>query len=74
MTEWFARPVLHVSNVEASLRFDVDRLGFEVRWRFEGVARLFRDDQEIGDDAFHQIEEDLDRLEMAGRGTGGHSS
>jgi catechol 2,3-dioxygenase-like lactoylglutathione lyase family enzyme len=35
MTEWFARPVLHVSNVEASLRFYVDRLGFTVPWRVE---------------------------------------
>jgi len=33
MTEWFARPVLHVSNVETSLRFYVDRLGFTVPWR-----------------------------------------
>jgi hypothetical protein len=30
MTDWFARPVLHVSSVEASLRFYVDRLGFTV--------------------------------------------
>jgi catechol 2,3-dioxygenase-like lactoylglutathione lyase family enzyme len=35
MTEWFARPVLHVSNVDASLRFYVDRLGFTVPWRVE---------------------------------------
>jgi hypothetical protein len=34
MTDWFARPVLHVSNVEASLRFYVDRLGFTVAWRY----------------------------------------
>ena len=33
MTDWFARPVLHVSSVEASLRFYVDRLGFTVPWR-----------------------------------------
>jgi len=33
VTEWFARPVLHVSSVEASLRFYVDRLGFTVPWR-----------------------------------------
>jgi catechol 2,3-dioxygenase-like lactoylglutathione lyase family enzyme len=33
MTEWFARPVLHVSNVEASLRFYVERLGFTIPWR-----------------------------------------
>ena len=33
MTDWFARPVLHVKNVEASLRFYVDRLGFTIAWR-----------------------------------------
>jgi hypothetical protein len=27
MTDWFARPMLQVSSVEASLRFYVDRLG-----------------------------------------------
>jgi catechol 2,3-dioxygenase-like lactoylglutathione lyase family enzyme len=37
MTEWFARPVLHVSNVEASLRFYVERLGFKVSWRAVGA-------------------------------------
>ncbi len=41
MTEWFARPVLHVSSVEASLRFYVDRLGFTVPWRFEDDGRVF---------------------------------
>ena len=35
MTDWFARPVLHVSSVEASLGFYVDRLGFTVPWRFD---------------------------------------
>jgi hypothetical protein len=35
--EWFARPVLHVSNVEASLRFYVDGLGFTVPWRGVGA-------------------------------------
>src|SRR5215813_11262263 len=35
MTDWFARPVLHVSNVETSLGFYVDRLGFTVPWRVE---------------------------------------
>ena len=35
MTDWFARPVLHVSSVEASLRFYVDRLGFTIAWRHE---------------------------------------
>ena len=35
VTDWFARPVLHVSSVEASLRFYVERLGFTVAWRYE---------------------------------------
>jgi catechol 2,3-dioxygenase-like lactoylglutathione lyase family enzyme len=33
MTDWFARPVLHVKDVEASLRFYVNRLGFTSPWR-----------------------------------------
>src|SRR5450755_4134492 len=33
MTDWFARPVLHVKDVEASLRFYVNRLGFTSLWR-----------------------------------------
>ncbi len=41
MTDWFARPVLHVSDVEASLRFYVDRLGFTVAWRHEEDGRAF---------------------------------
>ena len=40
MTNWFARPVLHVSSVEASLRFYVDQLGFTVPWRVEGDGRV----------------------------------
>jgi catechol 2,3-dioxygenase-like lactoylglutathione lyase family enzyme len=39
MTEWFARPVLHVSDVEASLRFYVDRIDFTVPWRYEEDGR-----------------------------------
>jgi len=35
MTDWFARPVLHVADVAASLRFYVDRLGFTNPWRHE---------------------------------------
>jgi len=35
MTDWFARPVLHVADVEASLRFYVDRLGFTSPWRYD---------------------------------------
>jgi len=37
--DWFARPVLHVTDVEASLRFYVDRLGFTSPWRYEEDGR-----------------------------------
>jgi catechol 2,3-dioxygenase-like lactoylglutathione lyase family enzyme len=39
MTEWFARPVLHVKDVEASLRFYVSRLGFTSPWRYDVDGR-----------------------------------
>ncbi len=44
MTDWFARPVLHVTDVKASLRFYVDRLGFTCPWRNDanGVAQIER--------------------------------
>ena len=35
--------MLHVANVETSLRFYVDRLGFSVPWHVEGVAQVERD-------------------------------
>ena len=35
MTDWFARPVLHVTDVEASLHFYVNRLGFTSAWRYD---------------------------------------
>ena len=40
MTDWFARPVLHVSDVEASVRFYVDCLGFTTAWRHEEAGEL----------------------------------
>jgi len=39
VTEWFARPVLHVADVEASLRFYVDLLGFASPWRYDEDGR-----------------------------------
>ncbi len=39
MTDWFARPVLHVKDVEASLRFYIDRLGFTSSWRHNKDGR-----------------------------------
>ncbi len=43
-TDWFARPVLHVADVEVSLRFYIDRLGFTCGWRSDegGVAQVER--------------------------------
>jgi catechol 2,3-dioxygenase-like lactoylglutathione lyase family enzyme len=42
MTDWFARPVFHVTDVEASLRFYVGLLGYMSPWRYEedGRARV----------------------------------
>jgi catechol 2,3-dioxygenase-like lactoylglutathione lyase family enzyme len=39
MRDWFARPVLHVTDVEASLRFYVNRLGFTSPWRHNEDGR-----------------------------------
>lgn len=40
MIAWFTRPILHVTDVAASLRFYVDRLGFTSPWRHEEDGRL----------------------------------
>jgi catechol 2,3-dioxygenase-like lactoylglutathione lyase family enzyme len=39
MTDWFGRPVFHVNDVEASLRFYVDRLGFSSSWRYDADGK-----------------------------------
>jgi catechol 2,3-dioxygenase-like lactoylglutathione lyase family enzyme len=41
MTDWFARPVLHVTDVDASLRFYVDRLGFTNPWRYDEDGKAY---------------------------------
>ena len=41
MTDWFARPVLHVKDVEASLLFYVDRLGFTCPWRYDEGGKAY---------------------------------
>ena len=48
MTDWFARPVLHVTDVDASLRFYVDRLDFTCSWRYDedGRARVAQVDRQ----------------------------
>jgi catechol 2,3-dioxygenase-like lactoylglutathione lyase family enzyme len=42
MADWFARPVLHVADVEASLRFYIDQLGFTSPWHYneDGKVRI----------------------------------
>jgi catechol 2,3-dioxygenase-like lactoylglutathione lyase family enzyme len=35
MTDWYARPILNVTDVEASLAFYVNQLGFTIPWRYE---------------------------------------
>jgi uncharacterized glyoxalase superfamily protein PhnB len=34
MRDWFGRPVLHVKDVDASIRFYVECLGFTSPWRY----------------------------------------
>ena len=49
MTDWFARPILNVTDVEASLRFYVEKLGFTIPWRFddeEGKAYVAQVDRQ----------------------------
>lgn len=40
MADWFARPVLHVTDAEGAARFYVDRLGFATAWRHEERGKL----------------------------------
>jgi hypothetical protein len=48
MTDWFARPVLHVKDVEASLRFHMNQLGFTSPWRYDenGKAHVAQVDRQ----------------------------
>lgn len=41
VTDWFARPILNVKDVEASLRFYVERLGFTSAWRYDEDGKAF---------------------------------
>jgi catechol 2,3-dioxygenase-like lactoylglutathione lyase family enzyme len=41
MTDWFARAVLHVADVEVSLRFYVNQLGFMCPWRYDEDGRAY---------------------------------
>ncbi len=41
MTDWFARPVLHVTDVDASLRFYVNQLGFTSPWHYDEDGKTY---------------------------------
>ena len=44
---WYARPVFYVADVDRSLRFYVDTLGFWKKWHQDKVCQVNRDDCEI---------------------------
>jgi catechol 2,3-dioxygenase-like lactoylglutathione lyase family enzyme len=48
MTDWFARAILHVKDVDASLRFYESLLGFMSPWRYdeEGRAQVAQVDRQ----------------------------
>lgn len=48
VTDWFARPILNVKDVDASLRFYVDKLGFTSPWRYDddGQAHVAQVDRQ----------------------------
>ena len=48
MTDWYARPVLHVTDVEASLGFYEEQLGFTSPWRYaeDGRAHVAQVDRQ----------------------------
>jgi catechol 2,3-dioxygenase-like lactoylglutathione lyase family enzyme len=48
ISEWFARAILHVKDVDASLRFYERRLGFTCPWRYdeEGRAQVAQVDRQ----------------------------
>ena len=41
MINWFARPVLHVKDVDASISFYVERLGFTSPWHYDEDGKPF---------------------------------
>ena len=45
--KWYARPVFFVSNVEASLRFYLDKLGFTRKWQQGTVCQVDHGECEI---------------------------
>jgi len=48
MTDWFGRPILNVADVDASLHFYIDKLGFTSPWRYDenGKAHVAQVDRQ----------------------------
>ena len=44
---WYARPVFFVSDIEKSLRFYTDKLGFKTKWQVKNVCQVDRGECEI---------------------------
>ena len=44
---WYARPVFFVADVQAALRFYLDKLGFETHWHKGTVCQVNRGECEI---------------------------
>jgi len=45
--KWYARPVFFVADVEASLRFYMDKLGFTKKWHKDTVCQVDHGECEI---------------------------
>ncbi len=45
--QWYARPVLFVSDVDRALGFYIDKLGFKKKWHVHNVCQVDRGDCEI---------------------------
>ena len=45
--QWYMRPVLFVSDVDAALRFYIDKLGFQLKWHKGTVCQVDRGGCEI---------------------------
>ncbi|MGE0663841.1 MAG: VOC family protein [Hyphomonadaceae bacterium] len=41
MVEWYARPVLHVADVQRAIDFYVEKLGFTESWHFDEQGAVF---------------------------------
>lgn len=39
--DWYARPVLYVADIDRTLEFYVNRLGFKQSWKFEQEGKAF---------------------------------